>query len=264
MAGGKNGNKTSMEQIAKESRRKCLDLVYKAQTSHIGSLFSCADLVAVIFSKIDLDKDKFLLSAGWKACMLYFHLWKKGRITEDELSSYCQEGSKFIGLAEPITPDIKIAGGSMGLGLPGAVGLALSKKMKGEDGKVYCLMSDGEMQIGTTWESAMIASQYNLTNLVVITDYNGLQAMGEVKDILNIEPLGNKWRTFGWLVRECNGHDFDSIEDALNFPSDISQPQAIIAKTVKGKGVSWMAGNNIFHYKQLSDDEYLRASEELK
>ena len=115
------------KQLAKESRIKCLELVYKAQTSHIGSLFSCADIMAVLFNKIDLDKDVFVLSKGWAACMLYFHLWKKGRITEEELNSYCSEGSKFIGLAEPVIPDIKIAGGSMGLGLPGAVGTARRK-----------------------------------------------------------------------------------------------------------------------------------------
>lgn len=254
----------STEAIAKESKIKCLELLYKAQTSHIGSLFSCADLFAVLFDRINLDRDRFVLSAGWKAAMLYFHLWKKGRITKEELDSYCQGDSKFIGLAEPITKDILIAGGSMGLGLPGAVGLALAKKLQKKEGKIYCLMSDGEMQIGTTWESAMIASHHGLNNLCVIVDNNGLQAMGQTKEILNIEPLGNKWRAFGWLVRDTDGHNHDLIQEALDLPSDLAQPQVVIAKTIKGNGVSFMANNNLYHYKQLSKEEYENAVSELK
>src|SRR3990167_10249553 len=186
------------EETAKKSRIKCLELVYKAQTSHIGSLFSCADIMAVLFEKIDLRNDKFVLSAGWKACMLYYHLWRKRKITNEELNSYCQPGSKFIGLTEPIIPEILFSGGSMGMGLPAAVGFALAKKLKKEEGKVYVIMSDGELAVGTTWESALIASHHQLDNLVVICDYNGWQAMGKTNEILNIEPLIDKWRAFGW------------------------------------------------------------------
>ncbi len=250
--------------ISKESKLKCLDMVYKAQTSHIGSLFSCADIMAVVFGKIDLSKDKFVLSAGWKAAMLYFHLWKKGKITEEELDSYCQEGSKFIGLAEPIIPEIQIAGGSMGLGFPGAVGLALAKKLKKEEGTVYCLMSDGEMQIGTTWESALIAKQHNLDNLVVIVDCNGLQAMGKTEDILDVRPLEKKWNAFGWLARTTVGHDYDLLEEALDFPKDVLQPRIVIAQTIKGHGVPFMVNNNLYHYKQLSEVEYNEAKQWLK
>ncbi|MDP2363234.1 MAG: 1-deoxy-D-xylulose-5-phosphate synthase N-terminal domain-containing protein, partial [Ignavibacteria bacterium] len=177
------------KEIARQSRVKCLELVFKAQTSHIGSLMSCADIMAVLFGKVDLDRDKFILSAGWKVCMLYYHLWRKGRITKEELDSYCHPGSKFIGLAEPIIPEIPAAGGSMGFGLPFGVGFALAKKLKKEKGKVFVLMSDGEMQCGTTWESALIASHQRLNNLFVVVDANELQAMGKVKEILNIEPL---------------------------------------------------------------------------
>ena len=252
------------EKIAKEARKKVLELIYKAQTSHIGSNFSCIDIMTLLFEKMNLDKDKFVLSKGWVAASLYYFLWRKDRITEKELNSFCQPESKFIGLAENITKDIMIAGGSMGLGLPGAVGLALSKKMKKEAGKVYCLMSDGEMQCGTTWESAMIASHHNLNNLVVIVDSNGLQAMGSTDQILNIEPLENKWRVFGWHTDVVNGHDFDAIEESFNLPEDTTQPQIIITRTVKGKGVSFMANENLYHYKQLSEEEYLKALAELK
>jgi len=254
---------TELEKIVKESKLKCLELVHKAGTSHIGSLFSCAELFAVIFDKIDLEKDEFVLSAGWKAAMLYFHLWKKGKITEEELNSFCIGDSKYIGLAEPVNQFIKIAGGSMGLGFPGAVGLALAKKLKKEKGRVYCFMSDGEMQIGTTWESAMIASHHKLDNLTVIVDINRLQAMGLTEEILNIQPLERKWHAFGWLTREVNGHNHDLIAEALDYPPDITQPQAVLAQTVKGNGIPWMANNNLFHYAQIKEDDYKKALAEL-
>lgn len=251
----------SYAQIAKESRIKVLEMIYKAQTSHIGSNFSCADIMAVLFEKIDLDKDKFVLSAGWKAAILYYHLWRKGRITEEQLNSYCQDGSEFIGLAEPIHPDIPLAGGSMGLGLPGAVGLALAKKLKGEDGKVYVLMSDGEMQIGTTWESILIAKQHKLTNLMIIVDNNGFQAMGKTEDILKAYlPGGLAW--------SANGHDYEQLEKYLGInPWEDGvwppEPLAVICNTVKGKGISFMENNNLYHYKQLSKEEYNNALSEL-
>ena len=257
-----NPTQETLSDIARASRLKTLDLVYKAQTSHIGSLFSCAEIFATIFSKIDLEKDKMVLSAGWKAAMLYYHLWRKGKITTEQLDSYCQDGSPFIGLAEPIIPDIPLSGGSMGLGMPGAVGLALAKKLKGEDGTVYCLMSDGEMQIGTTWESALIATQQKLDNLVVIVDWNGLQAMGPTDDILSLGDLKNKWRLFNWCATSLDGHDFEQINWALSKPN-LHGPYIILAHTTKGKGVSFMENNNLYHYKQLSDEEYNNAKAEL-
>ena len=254
-------------EIAKQSRLKCLELVFKAQTSHIGSLMSCADIFAVLFERIDLKKDKFILSAGWKACMLYYHLWRKGVIRETELNSYCQSGSKFIGLAENIIPEIPFAGGSMGMGLPAAVGFALSKKLKGEEGMVYVLMSDGEMQCGTTWEAALIAHQHKLNNLFVIVDFNYLQAMGRVEDILDIEPLRFKFSDFGWNAFETNGHDYELMENAINqaheFLGEDDKPICMIVRTTKGKGVSFMEGNNLWHYAQIKEDDYKKALAEL-
>lgn len=255
--------KQDTEALARESRLKVLDLVYKAQTSHIGSLMGAADLFAVIFSKIDLDKDKFVLSAGWKAALLYFHLWKLGRITLEELDSYCQEGSKFIGLAEPIHPDIPFAGGSMGYGLPAAVGFAMAKKMKGEEGTVYCYMSDGEWAIGTTWEAMMIAHQHNLKNLCIIVEVNGLQAMGKTEDILSISPTTKTMLRDGEAI-EIDGHNFSQAEINLNLARGRhSYPLVIFANTTKGKGVSFMENNNIWHYKAPSEAEYEQAKQEL-
>src|SRR3990167_9589716 len=142
------------KQIAADARKKVLDLIYQAQTSHIGSNFSAIDIMAVLFEKVDPNKDEVVLSAGWKAAAWYYFLWCKGIITEEELNSFCMSGSPFIGLVEPMNRwGFRIAGGSMGLGICGAVGLALAKKLKKEEGNVYCLVSDGEMQCGTTWES---------------------------------------------------------------------------------------------------------------
>ncbi len=253
----------SYQEIALEARKTVLRLIYKAQTSHIGSNFSAIDIMTVLFEKIDLDKDKFVLSAGWKAASLYYFLWRKGRITEKELNSFCQEESKFIGLAEPnVCKDIIIAGGSMGLGFPGAVGLALAKKIKGEEGKVYCLMSDGEMQIGTTWEASLIASQHKLDNLVVIGDINGFCAMGKTNEILDLRPLVGKWQKFGFQTLEISGHDYLDIEKALNSSFE-NKPLIILANTTKGKGVSFMDGENLWHYAQIKEDDYNKALQEL-
>ncbi len=251
--------------IAKDARLKVLDMIYKAQTSHIGSNFSCIDILTVLFEKIDLSKDRFVLSAGWKAASLYYFLWRKGRITTEELDSYCQEGSKFIGLAEPIIPEIQIAGGSMGLGLPGAVGLALAKKLKGEEGTVYCLMSDGEVAIGTTWESLLIAIHHKLDNLVILIDWNGYQAMGKTGDILKIfMPMG----AYRYGIN-LPGHDFNEIAKALKDKGKPKEgpysdtPLVLKFNTIKGKGVSFMENQNIYHYKQLSEEEYEKAKKEL-
>lgn len=161
--------------------------------------------------------------------------------------------SKFIGLTEPVTKDILFSGGSMGMGLPSAVGFALSKKMKKEEGTVYCLMSDGELGIGTTWEAILIANQHKLDNLHILVDLNGLQAMGATKDILDMS----------WLVglsETVDGHDYEAIEASLNATG---YPKMTFYKTTKGKGVSFMENNNLYHYKQLNQDEYYKAKDEL-
>lgn len=254
------------KQTSKQARLNILDLIYKAQTSHIGSNFSCVDIMNVLFDKIDLDKDKFILSKGWAAATLYYFLYKKGRILREDLDSYCQPGSKFIGLAEPIHKDIPFAGGSIGMGLSAGVGFSLSKQLKREHGKVYVLESDGGMQCGINWEAIAFASHHKLNNLVLIIDDNGLQAMGEVKDIFGRNNFIGKFSAFGWDYWMLDGHDFsqlDSVFTHLNRCDNQARPLVILASTVKGKGVSFMEDNNLYHYKQLSDEEYKLAEEEL-
>ncbi len=260
---------TNLDAITKESRLKVLDMLYAAQTSHIGSLLGAAEIFSCVFANIDLDQDSLVLSAGWKAALLYFHLWKKGRITTEQLDSYCMPESKFIGLAEPIIPDIQIAGGSMGLGFPGAVGLALGRKIHQESSRVICIMSDGEMAIGTTHEAALIAAHHNMDNITVVVDCNGYQAMGPTTEILSVgcglqqgKALETIWKAWGWETEIVDGHSTYALDRALEKRTFL-RPNVIIANTVKGKGVSFMEENNLYHYKQLSKEEYSNARKEI-
>lgn len=255
---------STFKQKATTARKKVLDMIYKGQSSHIGSNFSCIDLLTVLFDTIDLNKDKVIFSKGWVAASAYYFLAEKGVIPKEDLETYCIGDSKYIGLVEPTVKGIEAAGGSMGYGLPFAVGFALAKKLKKEEGNVYVLMSDGEMAIGTTWESALLASQHELDNLIVIVDNNGLQAMGETRKILDISPLTDKWKAFKWEVKTVNGHNHDHIKSALEYPPMYRKwPKIIIASTIKGKGVTFMENQNLYHYKNLTEDEYKKASIEL-
>lgn len=251
------------KKIAIDARKKVLEMIYKAQTSHISSNFSCLDILAVLFEKMDPKKDKFIASKGWVAASVYYFLAKKGIIPEKDLERYCQPGEKkYIGLIEPHGKfGLELAGGSMGYGLPAGIGFALSKKLNKEKGRIYVLVSDGEMQIGTIWEGSLIAAHHRLDNLLVIVDYNKLQAMGETNKILNIEPLKNKWETFGWEVREVDGHNFNAIEESLtSLSSQREKPAVIIAHTVKGSGGASACNifeNNIeWHYRYVDEKSY--------
>jgi transketolase len=259
------------KKIAAGARKKVLEMIYKAQSSHIGSNFSCIDLLTVIFEKANLDKDlkedrdRIVVSKGWVAAAIYVFLARKGIIPEEDLNHYYKNGSKYIGLVEPNVRGIEAAGGSMGIGFPFGVGFALAKKIKKERGNVFVLMSDGEMDCGTTWESALIAAHNKLDNLLVIVDANGLQAMGRTKEVLNTEPLKDKWESFGWEVREIDGHNFEEIEKALGSSAiEKGRPLVVVARTVKGKGVSFMENNNLYHYKAPSEEEYQKALKELE
>lgn len=261
MAGPEN-NTPNYAQIAKDIRLTVLEMLYKAQTSHIGSNFSCVDILTVLYEN-KKEEDEIIISKGWVAATAYALLKKTGLITSKELESYCKEDSKYIGLLEPTVPGIRCAGGSMGYGLPFAVGFAFAKKIKGEKGKVYCLMSDGEQAIGTTWESTLIAEHHNLNNLVVIVDCNGYQAMGNIKDIL-------KWRYPSSFGMKIDGHNYQEIEDevinhkSVTNPGNPTGPMFYYAKTIKGKGVSFMENDNRWHYLNIDKQSYERAKAELR
>ena len=256
------GDKNSYAEVAREIRKTVLSMIYKAQVSHIGSNFSAIDILTVLYSKADFTKDKLVVSKGWVAASIYALGVKYGLCPQEAIDTFCDGKSKYIGLIEPLGFfGAEVAGGSMGLGLPGAVGLALAKKLKGEDGKVYVLMSDGELAIGTTWESALIAAQHKLDNLVVIVDQNSWQAMGKTEDILKI-PHIKVFDDLGWYSSFCDGHDFKDIEYVLDIECQ-NTPVIIKANTTKGKGVSFMENNNLFHYKAPNEEEYKQALKEL-
>ena len=248
---------------SKQARLKILEMVFKAQSSHIGSNFSVVDIFTVLFDKKTED-DQIILSAGWKAASFYYFLTKEGLFSESELDTYNQEGSKLIGLTEPGVPGVLFAGGSMQMGAPASVGFAMAKKLKGEQGKVFCVLSDGELGGGMIWESAMIANHHKLDNLVFIVDNNRLQAMGKTNEILSQADTASKFRSFGFAVLEINGHDFSQLESSFDWLSEYQVcPVVIIADTIKGKGVSFMEENNLYHYKNLSEEEYFNALAEL-
>lgn len=257
------------KKLAQRARIAVLTMIHRAGTSHIGSNFSCIDLAAVLFSSVNLDgelkpeRDRIIFSKGWAAATNYFFLAEKGIIPKEDLDTFCMPGSNYLGLVEPSIRGIDVAGGAMGHGLPIGVGMALAAKREGSPAHIYVLMSDGEMDCGTTWESALLAAHHKLTNLTVIVDQNDFQAMGTTSQVLNIEPLKAKWTAFGWNAKKIDGHDFRSIAVSLRAALKSDGPTAIIAKTTKGKGVSFMENKLEWHYKNVNAEDYQKAVIEL-
>ncbi len=261
------------KEIARQTRLEVLKMIHAAQVSHVGSNFSCIDILTVLYENVDFKKDKLIVSKGWVAAAVYSLNVRHGLMPKEAITTYCDGKSPYIGLIEPLNCfGCEFAGGSMGMGLPFGVGAALAKKMKHENGTIYVLMSDGEMDCGTTWESALIASKYNLDNLVVIIDRNYFQAMGKTEEILPLDSpqaLENKWWSFGWEWLTIDGHTHDWIKKTfihdiptLNAKSR-GRPIVIFANTVKGFGVSFMLDNNMWHYLNVNNESYERAKAEL-
>tara|TARA_A100001015_G_scaffold320968_1_gene449410 strand:- start:2192 stop:2959 length:768 start_codon:yes stop_codon:yes gene_type:complete len=247
--------------LAKNARIAVLGLVHQAQISHIASNLSVIDIATVLYENVNLKLDRVVWSAGWKAATIYYFLNKKGMITDAQLAQF--PSAPFYGLAETEVPGVEVNGGSMGHGLPVAVGMAFAKKRAGEEGKVYCIMSEGEQNEGSVWEAAMLAVHHKLDNLVAIIDVNKIQAMGYTKDIIDLEPLEDRWSGFGWEVCRIDGHAYDEIE--LNMKAVTQgRPRVLIADTVKGKGVSFMEGQLLYHYKSIDDETYEKALIELQ
>lgn len=258
---------------AKEIRKKIIEMKFKAQEEHIGSALSCVDVLAVLYYKIlnidpkdclNENRDRVVLSKGHAATALYAVLAKKGFFEEKLLDEYCKDGSKIAGHStKGSLPGVEATAGSLGHGLPIATGMALAGKMDKKDYKVFVLISDGECDEGTTWEAALFAAHNKLDNLTVIIDYNKWQAFGKTNEVLNLEPLAKKWESFGWAVKEINGHNFNEIEKALAVPFESGRPNVIIANTVKGKGVSFLEDRLESHYIKINEDQYKKACEEL-
>lgn len=255
---------TNYKEIARQARINVLKLVHTAQVSHLSSNWSCAELLAVLFEKMNLETDVFIASKGWVAASIYFHLVRKGILSKEVLDRYCQEGEEeWIGLCEPRKVfGLVFAGGSMQMGTGASSGFALAKKIKKESGRVYVLESDGAMQGGIIWETAAIAAHHKLDNLVLLIDFNQVQATGMTNEILEIDSLRDKFQAFHWSVKEIDGHNCEEIEKALSIRQ--GSPLAIIAHTRKGKGVGFIEKEGLrFHYAPPTEKEYKLALKEL-
>ncbi len=252
-------------------RRVILQQSKRAKVGHIGSCLSIADILVALYTHIlnipsltDPDRDRFILSKGHAALALYATLFLRGFISEHLLNTFCGNGS-IVGVhPEHVIPGIDFSTGSLGQGLSFGAGAALAARLQGSRRRVFVLISDAECNEGATWEAAMFAAHHQLANLIVIIDVNGQQALGYTHDVLDLSPMADRWRVFGWDVHEVNGHDIPDMVDILSGLDTISSaPHAIIARTVFGKGVSYMQNQIKWHYMPMSDDEYQQALREI-
>ena len=237
---------------AKFIRIKSLQMVANANSSHIGSCLSVADVLAVVHQNVYENNDELVFSKGHAAAALYASLANIDFISEKSLMDFGCDGTEMIGHANHAVNGIRFSTGSLGHGFPIAVGIAAASKHK----KVFVIISDGELNEGTTWESLAIASQLQLKNLTVIIDANGIQSFGNTNDVLNLEPLIEKFQNFGWLCLEIDGHSVENLIRALEMGSN-EKPKIIIARTIKGKGILSMEGKLEWHYKSPSKEEVI-------
>lgn len=251
---------------AKHARKVSLEITAKTKSSHIASCFSVIDILATLFSrKMDqgeTNSDQIILSKGHAAAALYSVL-DYFKILNTTVDTYCLADSLIYGhVNHHASKHIPLSTGSLGHGLPFGVGIALSNRMKGLDFKTFIIISDGELNEGTTWESALFASHHKLNNLVLIIDRNKIQSLGFTEEIIALESINKKWESFNWLVKEIDGHDYQQILKSLENGTD--KPLCIIANTTKGRGVSFMENTIEWHYKSASESELNTALREIE
>jgi len=253
-------------------RADIVEMSHRAKAAHLASALSCVDILAVLYlSILDLDsnspqssdRDKFILSKGHAATALYSILAHKKIIDRKDLLNYGEKGSLLEEHPTPKLKGVEAATGSLGHGLPIANGVALANKIMKKKFKVFVLMSDGECNEGSVWEAAMFAAQHKLQNLTAFVDFNKWQATGRSKEILKLEPLAEKWISFGWDVIEVDGHDHQQIIEGIQKNNNNNSPKMIIAHTIKGKGVSFMEDDNNWHYRIPTKDDVKAAKMEL-
>lgn len=264
-------------EFAKNVRIDILKMVHNAKSGHIGGSFSCTDILTILYNEIlnipkkwdnDLNfrnRDRFILSKGHASPALYGVLAEYGMFDKNELMTFRKLGSRLQGHPSLCThlPGIEVSTGSLGQGLSMGVGIALALRLDKIKSKVFVLMGDGEVQEGSVWEALMNATHQKLDNIVVIIDKNNLQIDGKTSDVKNIDPLDKKLLAFNWSVKTVDGHNFDELRDALNEAKNAKTPFAIIANTIKGKGISFMENNHKWHGKAPNDEEFKVGMEEL-
>lgn len=260
------------EVLAWQIRRDVLDMIYASRSSHIGSAFSIADILAVLYTHfVDVEqmknnareRSRIILSKGHAGAAIYAVLHRKGLISAEELKTYGADGSKLSCHIASNVQGVEISTASLGQGVGMAAGVALAGKKANLAYKTFVIAGDGECNEGSVWEMVMFARQQRLNNLTMIIDCNGMQALGKTSEILNIEDLGDKFLAFGWNVKRVDGHNHEQLKVAFkSFADDV--PTCIIANTIKGKGVSFMENNNIWHYRNPEGADYRNAVIELE
>ena len=267
--------KLELKRIANNVRFGIIEGVYNAGCGHPGGSLSAADILTYLyFEKMNVDpknpkwddRDRFVLSKGHTAPVLYATLAERGFFPKEDLNTLRKTDSYLQGHPDMKgTPGVDMSTGSLGLGISAACGMALSAKVYGKNYRVYTLLGDGESEEGQVWEAAMFAAHYKLDNLVAVFDWNGLQIDGPIAEVMNPTPHDEKLRAFGWHVISIDAHDFDAIEAAFNEADGVKgKPVAIIAKSVKGKGVSYMENKCEWHGQAPKEDLYLVAVADLK
>jgi len=264
-----------LDLIARRLRFKLIEMSHAAGTPHLGSAMSCVDiLVAAYWNVVKVDaknpsdslRDRFILSKGHAATALYVTLAERGFFPKEWLDKFGQHHSPLAEQPAPeCAPGVELATGSLGHGLPVGVGMALAARIRQQDFRVFVCMSDGECNEGTVWEAAMFAAAQKLEKLCVVVDYNKWQATGRSNDIMQLTPLREKWAAFGWNAHQIDGHDLATLSRLMQaVPDGVGKPVAIIANTIKGRGVSFMEDDNNWHYRIPKAEEVLAAKKELQ
>ena len=261
-----------LEKISKDIRNDIVDMIYSAGSGHPGGSLSCVEILVALYHKLmnlNLDNegsriDKFILSKGHASSCYYAVLSSKGYIPHEDLKTFRKFDSYLEGHPCIKINGVDVSSGSLGQGLSIANGMAISKKLSGKEGNVYCLIGDGEIEEGQIWEACMSSSKYNLNNLILFVDNNGLQIDGTIKDVKNVDNLEEKFNSFGFYVQRINGHNFDEILTSVSNAKKSNKPNVIIANTIKGKGISFMENKAEWHGKKLTDEEYNLSKVELK
>lgn len=254
-------------------RKKLLEYIKKANAGHTGGSLSCVDILNVLYNRIlnvtpenfsDPGRDRYIQSKGHSVEALYVVLADKGFFPESELETLCKYRSHYVGHPTRKVHGIEHNSGALGHGLAFGAGVALSAKKDKADYRVYILLGDGELVEGSNWESFLLAAHYGLDNLTAIVDRNNLQITGPTEDVCGIEPLEEKFQAFGWHVEIVDGHDITALTHVLrNVPFEENKPNMIIANTIKGKGVSFIENNHIWHHHVPTDRQYQQAQKEL-
>ncbi|VTR06068.1 transketolase [Clostridioides difficile] len=274
MEGTMNKQIKRLEEKSNQIRKEILDVVYNAKAGHIGGAMSSTDILTTLYYHImnispenakDSNRDRFILSKGHIAEALYCILADKGFFSRDKLKTYSQFNSTLIGHPNKKNEGIEVNTGSLGHGLSLAVGMAIAGKRDKKSYRVFTLMGDGELAEGSIWEGAMAASHYKLDNLVAIIDRNKLQISGTTEEVMTLENLQEKWQSFGWKVVQVDGNNITELVEVFDkIPLKKNKPTMIIANTIKGKGISFMENNVKWHHGVLTEEQYIKAVEDLK